>query len=271
VFLDLFKDKEYLLQLYQTLHPEDVGATEEDLDIVTIENILTDNLYNDLGILAREDKLLVLLEAQSSWTENILIRILMYVAQTYHKYCERTSQSLYKNPKVKIPKVELYVIYSGERGNKPDILSLSEEFFNGEDAAIEVKAKVIYESDSTDIINQYIVFCKVFDAQCKEHGFTQKAVKETIRICKDKNVLKPYLESKESEVITIMMSLFDEEQIMELYARDLQKQAAKETATKTARKLIAKGIMPLEEVGECVPDLTMDELRKIEAEVMELV
>jgi hypothetical protein len=68
-----------------------------------------------------------------------------------------------------------------------------------------------------------------------------------------------------------MMSLFDEEQIMELYVKDMQKQAAKETATKTARKLIANGIMPLEEVGECVPDLTMDELKKIEAEVMELV
>jgi hypothetical protein len=123
----------------------------------------------------------------------------MYAAQTYHKYCERTSQSLYKSPKVKIPKAELYVIYTGERGNKPDILSLSEEFFHGEDAAIEVKAKVIYESDGDDIINQYIVFCKVFDAQCKEHGLTQKAVEETIRICKDKNVLKKYLESKESE------------------------------------------------------------------------
>jgi hypothetical protein len=73
------------------------------------------------------------------------------------------------------------------------------EFFDGEDVAIEIKAKVIYESDSDDIINQYIVFCKVFDAQCREHGFTQKAIEETIRICKDKNVLKTYLESKESE------------------------------------------------------------------------
>jgi polyhydroxyalkanoate synthesis regulator phasin len=75
-----------------------------------------------------------------------------------------------------------------------------------------------------------------------------------------------------------MMDLFDEEQIMKIYAKDLQKQAAeeatkkatKETAKKTARKMIAKGKMSLEEVGEYVPDLTMDELREIEAEVMEL-
>jgi hypothetical protein len=167
------------------------------------------------------------------------------------------------------------VIYSGERGDKPDILSLSEEFFDAEDSAIEVKAKVIYESDGDDIINQYIVFCKVFDSQCKEYGLTQKAVKETIHICKDRNVLKKYLESKESEIVSIMMNLFDEEQIMKTYARDLQKQAekkaTKKTAKETARRMIEKGKMSLEEIKEYVPDLTMEELREIEAEVMELV
>ena len=30
VFLDLFKDKRYLLALYKTLHPEDTKATEEN-------------------------------------------------------------------------------------------------------------------------------------------------------------------------------------------------------------------------------------------------
>jgi hypothetical protein len=65
VFLDLFGDKEYLLELYKTLHPDDVNVGKEDLDIVTIENVLTDNLYNDLGLIAHNDKLILLLEAQS--------------------------------------------------------------------------------------------------------------------------------------------------------------------------------------------------------------
>lgn len=84
VFLDLFQDKKNLLKLYRTLHPEDKDATEDTLDIVTIDNVLTDNLYNDLGIMVGNNKLLLLLEAQSSWTVNILIRILLYLAQSYH-------------------------------------------------------------------------------------------------------------------------------------------------------------------------------------------
>ncbi len=210
VFLDLFQNKSYLLRLYKTLHPEDTAATEDSLTDVTIENVLTDNLYNDLGFIVN-NKLMILVEAQSTWTMNILVRVLLYLAQSYHEYFQRTSQNYYKSKKVKMPKPELYVIFTGSKGQKPDKISLSKEFFEGADIDIEVKAKVIYESDTDDIINQYIIFCKVFNEQTKQHGMTGKAVTETIRICKDRNVLKEYLAQREKEVVTIMMSLFDEE------------------------------------------------------------
>ncbi len=267
VFLDLFQDKRNLLKLYQTLHPEDTDATEDTLDIVTIDNVLTDNLYNDLGIMVGKDKLLLLLEAQSTWTVNILIRILLYLAQSYHEYFERTSQSLYKSTKVKMPKPELYIIFTGNKGRKPETVSLSQEFFGGADIDVEVKAKVIYESDTEDIINQYIIFCKVFDEQRKLYGMTEQAVKETIRICKDRNILKEYLISREVEVVTIMMSLFDDEQIMRTYWKDMEK----EMARKTAEKMIKMGKLSLEEICLCVPSLSLDELKELEAEIMQLV
>ena len=69
-----------------------------------------------------------------------------------------------------MPRPELYIIYSGNRGRKPDTISLSKGFFGGEDIDIEIKARVIYESDRDNIINEYIVFCKVFNEQIKEHG-----------------------------------------------------------------------------------------------------
>ena len=271
VFLDLFQDKKYLLKLYKTLHPEDTDATEDTLDIVTIDNILTDNLYNDLGIMAGNNKLLLLLEAQSSWTVNILIRILLYLAQSYHEYFERTSQSLYKSTKVKMPKPELYIIYTGNKGRKPNIISLSQEFFNGADIDIEVKAKVIYESGTEDIINQYIIFCKVFDEQRKLYGMTEQAVKETIRICKDRNILKEYLISREVEVITIMMSLFDDEQIMKTYWKDMENTLAHKKDRETAERMIRKGKISLEEIADYVPSLSVDELKEIEADIMQLV
>ncbi len=270
VFLDLFQDKKNLLKLYKTLHPEDTDATEDTLDIVTIDNVLTDNLYNDLGVMVGNNRLLLLLEAQSTWTVNILIRILLYLAQSYHEYFERTSQSLYKSTKVKIPKPELYIIYTGNKGRKPDTISLSKEFFDGADIDIEVRAKVIYESDTEDIINQYIVFCKVFDEQRKLYGMTEQAVKETIHICKDRNILKEYLISREVEVVTIMMSLFDNEQIMRTYWKDMENTLAHKKDRETAERMIKDGELSLEKIAQYVPALSMDELKELEAEVMQL-
>ena len=95
---------------------------------------------------------------------------------------------------------------------------------------------------------------------------TEKTVKETIRICKDRNILREYLTSREKEVVTIMMSLFDDEQIMRTYAKDIQK----ETERKTAEKMIKMGKLSLEEIGLCVPSLSLDELKELETEVMQL-
>lgn len=81
VFCDLFPRARYTIGLYRELHPEDVVATEEHVDIVTISNVLVDAPYNDLGF-AVGDRVMVLVEAQSAWTPNIALRAHMYYAQT---------------------------------------------------------------------------------------------------------------------------------------------------------------------------------------------
>ncbi|MCI8898241.1 MAG: hypothetical protein HFI61_10605, partial [Lachnospiraceae bacterium] len=149
---------------------------------------------------------------------------------------------------------------------KPDTISLSQEFFDGADIDIEIKAKVIYESDKDNIINEYIVFCKVFNEQIKEHGMTKQAVTETIRICKDRNILKQYLSSKEVEVVTIMMSLFDDEQIMRTYEKDIKR----ETLMEKAILMLKKGKINIDEVSEYFPELLESDIKEIESEVMQL-
>ncbi len=99
---------------------------------------------------------------------------------------------------------------------------------------------------------------------------TKQTIKETIRICKDRNILKEYLISREKEVITIMMSLFDDEQIMKTYWKDMENTVAHKEAKETAERLIKKGKMSLEDIAECVPTLSFDELKKIEADIMQL-
>ena len=127
--------------------------------------------------------------------------------------------------------------------------------------------KVIYESDTDDIINQYIIFCKVFSGQTNQHGMTRKAITETIRICRYSNILREYLEQREKEVVSIIMSLFDEEQIIKSFIKSERHDEARETA----ERMIKMGKLSLDEISLYVPSLSFDELRELEAEVLQSV
>ncbi len=49
------------------------------------------------------------------------------------------------------------------------------------------------------------------------HGRTREAVQEAIRICKERNVLKEYLSSREKEVVDMLMELYDEQEMLRSY------------------------------------------------------
>jgi hypothetical protein len=270
VFTNLFQDKKYLIQLYKTLHPEDTDATEDELSDITIHNILTDDIYNDLGFL-KGDRLLILAEAQSSWTTNVIIRMLIYLMSTYQDYFERTKQNLYKSKKVKMPKPELYVIYTGDRKSQPEYLSLSEEFFDGQECFMDVKVKVLYGEDKDDIISQYVTFTKVYNEQMKKYGRTRQAVMETIRICKDRNVLKEYLQECEKEIVSIMLAMYDEKEILLSYIESEKYEAAKETAKETAVQMLRMGKLSVDEIAQCVPALSVEEIIQLQDELLQTV
>ena len=90
--------------------------------------------------------------------------------------------------------------------------------------------------ETNDIIGEYVTFTKVYNEQCKMHGRTEQAVRETIRICKDKNVLKEYLESREKEVIDMMVTLFDEEKIMKAHDKTILEQGVVEGIVKMCKR-----------------------------------
>jgi len=146
LFTNLFQDKKYLIQLYRALHPEYTETTEDELKDITIKNILVDACYNDLGFTVG-DKIMILTEDQTTWTMNIIIRALMYLVQSYHEYFERRNDNLYGSKKVKLPKAELYVIFTGKRVSKPEYVSLSEEFCGSERKGTTEKVAVILASE----------------------------------------------------------------------------------------------------------------------------
>ena len=117
VFTSLFREPKYLLQLYQALHPEDHEATEDSIKNVTITNVLLDQYYNDVGFQIGE-KVVILVEQQSSWSINIVVRCLLYLAQTYQSIL-RAQNRMYmgvKNWGFQNRRCMSYSLETGSRG-----------------------------------------------------------------------------------------------------------------------------------------------------------
>ena len=73
-----------------------------------------------------------------------------------------------------------------------------------------------------------MAFCRIFNEQARLYGLTEKALRETIRLCRDQDVLKEYLERREREVTKIMSLLFDQETVTRIREERLYREAMAE-------------------------------------------
>ena len=203
-----------------------------DLQVITMRPVLLDLPYNDLAFIAK-GKMMVFIEAQSTWTVNILQRLLLYYADTLKEYIAENKLDVYHKNPIEVEEPEFFIVFTGKDKIEKDFISLREDFFHNAKCRIELEAKVIYQEDKSNIIGQYIIFCHIFDRQRTKWGSIKKAVEETIRICKDEDVLTEYLTSRAKEVVEIMNILFDQDYAME--RRIMSKQI--ETAVHTCMML----------------------------------
>ena len=133
------------------------------------------------------------------------------------------------------------------------------------DCCIDAKVKMISLQDSDDIIDQYIGFCRVCNEQVALHGRTLKAVKEIIRICRDRNLLREYLSERETEVEEIMLTLFDQEHVWNIERNHIRLAALEEgimqNKTQTVLKMFRRN-MPVEDIAD-ISELSVEEVDDI--------
>ena len=238
VFTHLFSFPEYQLELYKALHPDDQDVSEADIKTITRDCVVATHEHNDLGILIK-DRLMVFVEAQSSWSPNIVIRLMSYAVQSLMDYFRERDVYLFSSTKAECPRIELYAIFSCERENIPQTLSLCGEFFSGGGCDLDATVHLLhFDEGKTDIINQYIMFCRVFNDQIKKYGYSPQAIRETLRICRDEGILAEYIKKMEGEIMDIMTYMFDEENNKRLFGLEQQKIGEQREKKQTAINLL---------------------------------
>ena len=109
VFTTLFNNESNLLSLYNAVSGSKLPM-DTPLEIATLEDVLFTDRRNDIAFVL-EDKIVILLEHQSTINENMPLRMLIYIARVYEKLID--NEAIYKKKLLKIPKPDFIVLYNG--------------------------------------------------------------------------------------------------------------------------------------------------------------
>ena len=155
IFTMIFEDKKNLLELYNAIsgkHYED----PELLEINTLENAIYMTVKNDVSFII--DARLSLYEHQSTYSPNLPLRFLLYIASEYS--CMTADENLYGTRTVRIPPPKFVIFYNGEQ-EQPErkILKLRVLMLNinkGHNEALKEACKTLKDyAEYTDRVRKY--------------------------------------------------------------------------------------------------------------------
>lgn len=263
VFISLFSEVENQIELYSALHPDEPAPTADEIVLVTLESVVSNHPYNDLGLLVR-GRMLILIEAQSKWSANIVLRALMYLTGTWNDLLSCSNANLYGTKAVSLPEFESYVVFTGKRAHKAEWLSFRDIYFPDRECSLDFKVHCIYKIDGgRDIIQQYIAFANLWDEQShlfdKDHQMD--ALRKTIEICLERGILKKFLIKRRAEIMDIYTALFDQDEVTRRVIVEHERNAEKKEKIKIAKSLKAKGI-PSTVIAQCT-GLTLEQIEKL--------
>ncbi|UYT07077.1 Rpn family recombination-promoting nuclease/putative transposase [Treponema denticola] len=229
VFVDLFsedeKAKENFLSLYNALHGTKLTAAAQ-LKNVRLDQVLYMTFYNDVSYLI-DNKIIVLVEHQSTINPNMPLRCLEYISRLYETLFE--SKEKYSRKLLNIPTPEFYVFYNGDETYPSDkTLKLSDAFIEKAvkpNLELTVKIININRQDHHPLLKncktmyEYTIFVETVRRWKKtdpQNGF-QKAIEE----CIANDILRDYLKRKTKEVLNMLLAEYD-------YETDIAVQRAEE-------------------------------------------
>jgi len=229
VFTFLFSNQELLRELYSAI----VGITlppDISIDINTLSDILFMEQINDISFLL-DNRLIVLIEHQSTINNNIPLRLLMYIARVYEKIVDKRKR--YQDKLEKIPKPEFIVLYNGKE-DYPDYkeLKLSDAFKDIEGLKLQgnnvlpleliVQVYNINYGHNSEILKKsetldgYSMFIDKIREYQKKRKSLEKAARSAINYCIKNNILKEYLKAHSSEVLNMLLGEWNQEEAIEV-------------------------------------------------------
>ena len=215
VFRMLFKNKENLLSLYNSLNKTAYTDVDE-LEITTLENAVYMNYKNDVSFVF--DFELMLYEHQSTVNPNMPLRDLLYVTSILQKRI--SSENLYGSKRVMIPSPRFVVFYNGvDSQPERQILKLSDAYEKKQGQPELELTVTVYNinrgfndeiMDACRTLREYAMYVEQVRAYAKQLPLGE-AVEKAVDYCIKAGILSEFLRKNRAEVIMLSIFEYDEE------------------------------------------------------------
>jgi len=225
VFTMLFDDEATLIELSNALFGTTYGP-DTPIKITTLKNVLFKGRVNDLSFVL-DNRLIVLVEHQSTINDTMPYRMLQYITETYDRLYGHTDIQFRVHAKRELVRPKFIVLYNGAEDMKEDVrvLRLSDMYtlFAPEDGAadnglidLELTVTVYNIKDGRNA--HIVIFCKklreyaIFTDTIRGYNKTlplNEALIKAVDECIEKDILREFLEKHKKEVISMLLKDWD--------------------------------------------------------------
>ncbi len=249
LFRRLFQDKQDLLDLYNALN----GSTyddPEDLEVVTMEDVIFMKMKNDLSFIIGNR--LNLYEHQSTWNPNMPLRGLLYFAQQFEGLVTARGDNLYGKGKVELP-TPVYVVFYNGSGMESDhlLLYLSDSYSAGRGSGcLECTCEVLNINrghnralmDKCHRLWEYSELTSEVEGNIQDGMHREEAVHTAIDTCIERGILTDILLTEKGMVLHMLLTEYDEKKHLKSTFEEGRKEGLEEGIEKGIERGIEKGI-----------------------------
>ena len=202
LFRGVFKIPKHFIYLLEHCRNKHNTLNEEDLTPFDLDSSITTRIRrNDVSYITKDNRLIILIEHQSTINANIAFRLFLYYIELLQLWIKINKINLYGQSKISnLPVPEFYVAYNGNATLKETISTFTLEYT---DIKIEMSVNIIDISfdrltDQTpeNALAGYSYFYKIYDAHIKAGATTEEAFIKARETCMAQNYLKEFIDKE---------------------------------------------------------------------------
>ena len=281
VFATLFGEPDNFIELYNALTGS-AYPLDTNVEPATLTDILFMDRQNDVAFVIG-DVIVVLIEHQSTISENIPLRLLLYIARIYELIID--NDAIYKEKLYKIPQPEFIVLYNGtDKFPSEKTLRLSDAFKQsptpGLGGFLDLSVRVVninkgYNQNivkSSNNLKGYVDFIALVRGNRKLGLSLQDAVTKAVSDCLQQGILTDFLNRHATEVINMLTAEFNIDTAKRVWQEEAREEGIEEgieigriyAAVNVIKKwgLSVADAMALVGLVEAYRDQVINELRK---------